>query len=542
MILSAPSRVFPPDRRFRERSWGLFLPLYTARSDRSWGTGDFTDLRNLLGRTRELGGELFGTLPLNACYLETPYAPSPYTPASRLFWNELFLDLEALPEFACCPAARSQVASPRFQEERAALYAASQVDYRRSIALKRSVLEPLAETFWNGGGCKEPAFLEFLRNDRYLADYAAFRAETERRGRPWKYWDVPPGSAPLATARDSKEARYHIYSQWAARRQLSGLDGLYLDLPLGVHAEGFDTWVEPDLFGHGMSVGAPPDRFFTGGQNWLFPPLLPEPNRQDRYRYFRETVRRQCRFASLLRIDHVMGLHRQFWIPGGAEPEDGAYVSYPAEEYYAVLAIESHRERCAVVGEDLGTVPPGVREAMERHQVHRLFVGQFQVEPHRTGRPPAGSLAALNTHDLRPFLGFLRSRDIDDRVENGLLAAGEADREKRSRAQAVGRLARTLLEDRFLDAASPEAEDFPERCLDAWIRALGAGPARFVLVNLEDLWLEEEPQNIPGTDFDRPNWVQRATLSLEEIFASDSIVKILRRLESTRRRRGKETL
>ena len=505
LLLCAPATAYPPELLLPDRAWGLFLPLYAARSEPDSGVGDLGDLARLMDWTGSLGGSLVGVLPMNAAFLDQPYAPSPFTPASRLFWNELFLDVEGM--------------------DRAA--PAETVNHRTVMAAKRKLLEAAA--------AGSQAYHKLAEEDPYLLPYARFRAETERRGGGWKTWPSGPRSGELTVGDNDPAVRYHLYAQWAFSHRLGGIVNeagpgrkLYSDLPLGVHPDSFDTWAFPSLFADGVTVGAPPDIMFHNGQNWGFPPLLPEANRLDRYRYVSETIRRQARFASMLRIDHVMGLHRQFWIPEGGDPSEGTYVAFPAAEQYAILAMESHRNRCAMAGEDLGAVPEGVREAMDRHRVQRLYVGQYQLPP---SPPPRESVAALNTHDLRPFAGFLAGLDIEDRLKHGFMDPDQEIDARATRKESFRLAAAALVEAGFLEASDPE----PPALLDAWLRWLAASPARLVLVNAEDLWMETRAHNVPGTMDDRPNWVGRSSQSLDDMEQSDRITAMLRRLSAARR-------
>ncbi|MBD3867279.1 MAG: 4-alpha-glucanotransferase [Acidobacteria bacterium] len=504
LLLCAPATVYPPERLFPDRAWGLFLPLYAARSGPDSGVGDLGDLERLMDWTGSLGGSLVGVLPMNAAFLDRPYAPSPFTPASRLFWNELFLDVEGV----------------------GGAGAADTVDYRTVMAAKRKVLEAAA------AGSRE--YRGLVEEDPYLLPYARFRAETERHGTGWKIWPEGPRSGELTVADTDPAVQYHLYVQWLFHDRLGKIVSqekpgreLYSDLPLGVHPDSFDTWAHPALFASGVTVGAPPDVMFSNGQNWGFPPLLPEANRAEGYRYVTQTIRRQARFASMLRIDHVMGLHRQFWIPEGGDPSEGTYVTFPADEQYAILAMESHRNRCAVAGEDLGVVPDGVREAMARHRIQRLYVGQFRHPP---SSPSQEMVAALNTHDLRPFAGFLEGLDIDDRLQHGFMAPDAEDAARAQRTESFRLAAAALVEAGFLRHGNPE----PAVLLDAWLQWLGAGPARLVLVNAEDLWLETRAHNVPGTRDDRPNWVGRSSQSLLDMEQSDRITAMLQRLTAAR--------
>ena len=285
---------------------------------------------------------------------------------------------------------------------------------------------------------------------------------------------------------------------------------LYLDLPLGTSYDGYDVWRRRDLFALQASAGAPPDDFFTKGQDWGFPPLHPERIREDGHAYFRACFANQLRYAGILRIDHVMGLHRLFWIPNGAGPPEGTYVRYPAEELYAILCLESHRHRARIVGEDLGTVPPYVRPTMARHGLRRMYVVQYELTPARRqalGKIPKASVACVNTHDMPPFAAFLDALDVDDRVSLGLLDGEEARREKIARQE----LARALTDFLRKRGRLPWTGGDPggEALLRACLHHLAASAAETVIVNLEDLWLERAPQNTPGTSAERPNWRRR---------------------------------
>ncbi|HEX2120656.1 MAG TPA: 4-alpha-glucanotransferase, partial [Thermoanaerobaculia bacterium] len=341
-VICAPRRAHP----LGGRTWGLFVPLYATREDAT-----LRDLDAWRSWVQELGGGAIATLPLLAAM---PEERSPYSPDSRLFWNDRYLDTEDT--------------------------------------------QPV------------PAVA-----DEELVRYAQFR---ERRG------DGP--------ASRHIDAQLRIAQQM---RRLAARGGLYLDFPLGVHPGGYDVWRYADSFAKGVSVGAPPDAFFTKGQNWGFPPLDPDAIRANRYEYFRACIRHHMQHASILRLDHVMGLHRLYWIPEGAEAKDGVYVRYRDEELFAIIALESQLHGCAVVGEDLGTVPEYVPRAMQRHGLRRMFVVQYEAKPEGIGDPPRMSVASVNTHDMPTFAAFERGLDIDDRVEQGLLDEEGARKEREARAR-----------------------------------------------------------------------------------------------------------
>ena len=536
-VLAAPVEMYQGDG---SPLWGVFLPLHALRTARSWGAGDLSDLEALAEWTASLGGGVVGTLPILAAFLDQPFEPSPYSPASRLFWNELYVDPRKLPG-ADSPSVRRLLQSDEVKREIAALSALPQVDYARLHFLKRRVLEELVQQFFAEPGPLQEAFERFVAARPELSRYAAFRAVGDRRGEPWQLWPDRLREGALAAADyDDDDFRYHLWVQWAAERQVGEMaekarrlgPGLYLDLPLGVHGSAFDVWRHRDLFAVGASAGAPPDAFFTKGQSWGFPPLRPERLRERGYDHLIACLRHHMGHAGLLRIDHVMQLHRLFWIPQGMTAADGVYVRYPAEELYAVLAIESHRHRTIVVGENLGTVPPEVGAAIERHRVLGMYVLQYEVAPGGGGllrEPPALSVASLNTHDMPTFRGFWDARDVDDLTALGFFDAEQAREERQRRA---------VLRDAMIAAlGDPRPADDVARAVVARNRMehLAASPARIVLINLEDLWGEAEPQNVPGTHDERPNWCRKARYSLEELSRRPEVVETLRRIDELRK-------
>ncbi|MFP3942003.1 MAG: 4-alpha-glucanotransferase, partial [Thermoanaerobaculia bacterium] len=629
-VISAPRRSYGagPDR---PPEWGVFLPLYALHGAGSWGAGDLGDLERLVGWTAERGGSLVGTLPLFASFLGTgaspdePYDPSPYAPASRLFWNELYLDTgrdtgrdlgrdlgpargpardrdrgrgldgdgerdrggasptaagldpgvtaPAPPELAASGEARSFLGSEELRSAVAALRDGPEVDYRRLAALRRRLLDAVAGELFEGSSealeRRRGELAAFRREHPELDLYAAFRALTEHRG-PWQTWPEElatagaaaggvdggrPGEAALETPVALDEAlraagpdaeaarRYHLYAQWLTRSRLRAVaerareagTGLYLDFPLGVHPSGYDVWRHRDLFVLDASAGSPPDPFFVRGQDWGFPPVHPERQRASGYRYFRALLGELLPVAGMLRIDHVMALHRLFWIPAGATATEGAYVRYPAEELYAILCLESHRSRTVLVGENLGTVPAYVDQSLGRHGIDRMWVAQFAVTPdpkHPIDTVPEDVLACLDTHDTPTFAGFLEGRDVRRRVERGLLEPEEAEEERAAREEVREALV-AYLEAREL---LPEGERSPAAVARAVLEHLGESAAHVLLVNLEDLWGETEPQNEPGTGAERPNWRLKAARSLEEITGDRELLAALDRVGAARRR------
>ncbi len=536
LLVSAPRRAYAPPAG--ERTWGVFLPLYALRTERGGGAGDFTDLGRLLDWVHGLGGGVVGTLPLTAAFLDEPLECSPYSPASRLFWNEFYLDVEALPELAECPEARALLADADFARETAALRALPHVEYRREMARKRRVLAELARSFFRSDSVRRGEFERWRAARPEAEAYARFRAVGERLRRPWPEWPAPLRDGTIGPGDFDEAARdYHLYAQWAAEGQMQALaararragPGLYLDLPLGVSGHGYDVWREREAFAVEASGGCPPDTVFPAGQDWGFPPLHPDGIRARGYRYVLAYLRQQLKYAGILRIDHMPVFHRLWWVPRGASARDGVYVRYPAEELYALFSLESHRHKAMLVGEDLGTVPPEVPESMARHNVHRMYVIQYALTPDpKAALPPvpADSVASVNNHDMPPFAAYWSGADIGRRQQLGLLGGLDPDKEREQRAALLDALVAFLRRAGRLD----EADD-SESVLRACLAHLAASGPRVTLVSLEDLWGETEPQNTPSTGEECANWRRKARYSLEEFGRLPAVVELLRSLD-----------
>jgi len=430
--------------------------------------------------------------------LDEPFDPSPYSPATRLFWNEFYIDLERIPEFR--GMASSGPPKTRL------------VDYRSVMAHKRRILEKLAQEH------SSDAFGKFIRENKDVDDYARFRAVTDRQAKGWSAWPASLRGGNITKADyDESTKNYHLYAQWIIQEQLQALaekarsrdQMLYLDLPLGLQADSYDVWRYREFFVRGVAGGAPPDPVFTKGQNWGFPPMNPEAMRLNRYQYLIALLRNHFRFARLLRIDHVMGLHRLYWIPDELTGDKGVYVEYPAEELYAILCLESHRYQAGIVGENLGTVPPGVNRALSRHNIRGMYVAQYEImgDPEKPKLRPVLSknVASLNTHDMPPFQSFLDGLDIEDRFDLGLLDEKTAGKERKQRVIMKRKL----------------------RSFRNATQFLAKSMADIVLVNMEDLWQETLPQNVPATNETRPNWRRRMRPSIEQIRKMAGLAEVL---------------
>jgi 4-alpha-glucanotransferase len=499
-VISAP--VLAYRRPGDHRSWGVGTHLAALRSNRSRSLGDLRDLEMLCRWLRERGGDLVTVLPLLPTFNSDPAEPSPYSPVSRLFWSELILDLGDAHRATAAPERLDVQVADR--EVRAAL-----------------------------GGIPVPPASAV---DDELIRYVRFRGAQARYGRNWRDWPAPARAGTLTPNDiDTGEAHFHLVAQTLLRRQLHDLrndlerDGmrLGLDLAVGVHPDGYDPWSRQSLFGEGMSVGAPPDQGFPSGQDWGFTPVLPEVSRREGHRYLAASIAHQAGLASVLRVDHIMAWTRLYWIPHGMSLHEGTYVSYPAEELFAILTLESHLQRCEVVGENLGTVPQEIFEALPRHRIWGMYLAEFQASGGPEIEPPSeADVALIGTHDTPTFAGWLSGDDIGERVRYGLLKESAVPSVTEERGMAVQWLAQRLGQDANDRGAY----------LSALLEWLGRSESPLVVPWLEDFWLEERGVNLPGTPSSvRPNWLLPMRRLLEDIFGDPQVERLVRVLNDARR-------
>jgi 4-alpha-glucanotransferase len=500
-IISAPEKAWR--RPGSHRSWGVGGQLAAFRSSRSRRFGDVRDLETVCRWVGELGGDLVMVLPLLPTFNSEAVEPSPYSSVSRLFWSELILDLGDAHRPAPAPAT---------------------LDVRPADAEVRAALAGLP--------APDPSLL-----DDELARYARFRGAQVRLGRDWRSWPARARSGELGPKHiDREEERFHLVAQALARRQLGDLrtdlerDGLRLglDLAVGVHPDGYDPWSRQALFGNGMSVGAPPDGGFPSGQDWGFHPVLPDASRREGHQYLAASIAHQAAVSGVLRVDHIMAWTRLYWIPHGFGKDQGTYVSYPADELFAILTLESNRNQCEVVGENLGTVPPEIGDALPRHRIWGMYLAQFTASEDPKVSPASGAdMALIGTHDTPTLAGWLKGVDVGERVRCGLLDEASVPWVLEERSLATGRLA---------DKLGTDVDD-PRAYLAALLEWLGRSDSPLVVPWLEDLWLEEEGVNLPGTrSSERPNWQRPMSRLLDEALADPEVEALARRLARARSR------
>ena len=497
LLIVSPRRCRLPAPR---KAWGWSAQLYAVRSAASWGIGDLADLRRLNEWASSQGAELTMINPLHASVPGQP--DSPYFASSRCFRNPLYLRVEEIPGAAGLPGLDDLVTAGR------ALNRARRIDRPAVWRLKTNALESLYEGFSG-----DPAFTAYCAEQGAALDaYATFCALVEVHGRDWEEWPGEvrrPSAAGVASFAASRvgqsRVRYHKWLQWLLDRQLNAAArplGIVNDLAVGVNPQGADAWRWQDSLAMGMTVGAPPDEFNTTGQDWGFPPFEPWRLQAAGYQPFIDAVRAGLRHAAGMRIDHVMGLFRQFWIPSGSGPVDGTYVRYPSSDLLDILALESHRAGAYIVGEDLGTVEDSTRQELAGRGVLSYRLLWFESSPPSSGQWPVQALAAVTTHDLPTVAGLWSGADLE--VQRALnLHPNEA-----ATWASRDRLARWL----GIDGSAPVDE-----VIEHAYTLLGQSPCLLATATLDDVLAVRERPNMPGTVDEWPNWSLALPRSLEEI-------------------------
>jgi 4-alpha-glucanotransferase len=506
LVIAAPRECLLP-----ARTWGWAVQLYATRSRQSWGFGDLADLRDLAQWSAGLGAGVILVNPLGTAAPTLPQQASPYYPCSRRFLNPLYLRVEAVPQ-----AAELGPELERLSAVGQALNADRRIDRDAVFRLKQAALERIFARF-----SADDEFDRFCADrGRPLEQFATYCALAAHFGGDWRVWPAEyrsPGHPAVGRfAREhAGEVRYHQWLQWLADRQLgfaAGVVPLVQDLPIGVDPGGADGWVWQDLLAGDCSVGAPPDAFNPLGQNWMLPPLVPHKLRAAAYEPVVQTLRALLRHAGGLRIDHVMGLFRLYWIPHGLGPAQGAYVRYRAEELLAILALESRRAGAFVVGEDLGTVEPEVRRHLAARRILSFRVLWFEDRPHRY---PELAMAAVTTHDLPTIAGLFTGEDLAAQRALGFDAEHEMGR----------------MRERFSRLIQAQRETTVEEAIESAHRLLAEAPSLVLVATLEDALAVPERPNMPGTTDQRPNWSLGLPGGLEALQAAELARRIARRLQ-----------
>jgi 4-alpha-glucanotransferase len=508
-VIVTPAQCVVPARL----KWGWAAQLYATRSAESWGIGDLADLRRLASWASGVNADLVMINPLCAVAPGLPQPDSPYYPSSRLFRNPLYLRVEETPG--------AELLGPQLQQLAAAGRALNErrhIDRDAVFRLKQEALKAI----W-AGFSTDPAFDDYCREQSTaLEQFAVYCVLAEQFGDDWRTWPAeyrdPRGPAVHDFAKEHPaQIRYHQWLQWLLDEQLARAAEvlpIVQDLPIGFNPGGADAWIWQDLLATQCSVGAPPDAFNPAGQDWDLPPLVPWKLRAAAYEPFIQTIRASLRHASGLRIDHVMGLFRLYWIPKGHSPADGTYVRYPADDLMGIVALESHRRGAFVIGEDLGTVEPGVRERLAQRQILSFRVLWF--EPERPPEYPYLAMATATTHDLPTIAGLWTGSDAAAQQALGLPVNDELAKLRRHYDELI-----TLAADAPID-----------RVIEATYGLLGESPSAILLANLDDALAVPDRPNLPGTTTEWPNWRLALPGGLEALEAAElprRIAKVLER-------------
>jgi 4-alpha-glucanotransferase len=503
----------------RARQWGVMAQLYQVRSELSWGHGDFADLAEVAGWAARAHGAGFVLVnPLHAPDPTSPVESSPYLPSSRRFVSPLYIRVEDVRETAYLPAAERAVVEWSAEELRARNRRDDLLDRDAVWAAKLAALEKVYAV--PRSPSREAALRAYVdREGPGLQDWATWCALREHYGEPPSRWPDLAGRPDLpgvASLRDelAERIRFHCWLQWVADEQLAAVQrqareagmalGVVHELAVGVHPDGAEAWALQDCLARGVTVGAPPDAFNQVGQDWSQPPWRPDALAERAYAPYRDMLRSILRHCSGLRIDHVMGLFRLWWIPDGAAPGEGTYVYYDAEALVGILVLEAMRAGAVVVGEDLGNVEPGVRDHLRERGVLGTSILWFEKDDEGRPRRPQSwrelCLATVATHDLPPAAGYLAGEHLAVREELGLLTRSVADERAHDEAD------RRAFVELLLDLGLLPVDHTPEQLVDALHRMLTWTPARLVGVALADLVGDHRAVNQPGTNDEYPNW------------------------------------
>jgi 4-alpha-glucanotransferase len=576
-VIVAPRQCYVPQSfEVNQRLWGLALQLYSLSSNRNWGCGDFTDLGQIVEWAgKGLGAGVIGLSPLHALRNTAPYHISPYAPYNRLYLNELYIDLERLPEFYRSEKAQQQFLAPEFQAKLQALRESQQVDYDAIATAKRTMLDLAYRKFLTEAYSGEEPNLQpktarawlleqFIQSEGTpLEMYATFQTlEEERRliqskSVTWHDWPkqfLTPGQPVREYAkRHRKRVRFFQYIQWVASEQLNEIRrtaeqlampiGLYHDVALGADRNGAEAWIYQSVLALGADCGAPPDAFALEGQNWGLPPINPHALRASGYELMIQLLRNNFRSGGAIRLDHVMAFCRLFWIPRGRPAIEGTYVQYPFEDLLAIVALESVRSKTLVIGEDLGTVPDGVREQLAKARVlsYRVFYFERGADGvmKTPGDYPAQSLAVATTHDLPTLTGFWSGEDLQVRATIGAFTDDAARRQtweerQRHKADVLSALKReSLLPNGVTEDLTTAPAMTTDLCQAIHIY-LARTPSYIMLANLEDGLGELSQTNLPGTVNSHSNWTRKYTVRVDEMLYDERLRQLGAVLRLTR--------
>jgi len=567
-LIYTPKMCYSPQEASANKVWGFTAQLYSLRSNSNWGMGDFSDLFELVGKSAEQQASTIGLNPLHPLYQQNPAHRSPYSPSSRCFLNPLYIDVTKIANFELCDLAQKKVQSKSFQQNISNAKASKLIDYPAVAKLKYEITELLFADFCQNKSDLYKAmatdFESFKRtqgDDLYrFATFDALNEYFNLAGEPvygWPQWPTnfhDPSSDDVIKFQLTHSTRidYFCFLQWIAHKQLKvvaqcAIDkkmaiGLYLDLAVGCDGSGVDVWLDQALYVAGASIGAPPDGMNPLGQNWGLTPINPVALQKQGYQPLVKALRSSMQYAGALRIDHILGLMRQYWVAPGMEANEGIYISFPFEDILRIIALESCRNHCVVIGEDLGNVPGGFSDTIQESGLLSFKVMFFERwESGLFKRPenfPVQSVVTIATHDTATLSGWWQGRDLQWRQQLNLYPneeAGLADRN--GRAGERQNLIAALDDLHVIDKSKvPQLEPalMNTELSIAVQKYLATSPSAIQLIPLEDALEIPEQVNIPGTIDQHPNWLQKLPVLLEDMWQENSVKEIAQAMRVAR--------
>lgn len=559
-IIVVPPRCFEPSALLAgKKLWGATVQLYTLRSENNWGVGDFGDLKKMVEEVGKRGGAFVGLNPIHSLYPANPQSASPYSPSSRRWLNLAYIDVNAVEEFTASTAAQTWWNSIETHDALLQARSTDYVDYPLVMALKSAALKLAWPLFCElpGNSPRKQEFRRFVEvGGESLRQQALFDAlhvhlrDLDLGQWGWPVWpqayrDAQSADVTEFSERYASEVEFYQWQQWLAHLQFSecyqrsvGLKmpiGLYRDLAVGVAQGGAETWSDPALYCLKATIGAPPDILGPQGQNWGLPPIDPHEMKARAYQPFIDLLRANMAECGALRIDHVMGLLRLWWIPADQEAGNGAYVRYPLEDLLGVLALESQRHQCMVIGEDLGTVPKEIVASLRNSGVYSYKVLYFEHDKNFLYRPPekyvAQAMATVTTHDLPTLRGYWEGGDLTLGASLGVYPDPQVLEKLRGEREhsKQGLLNALHLEECVPKATSKMAAGMPMTpVINCGLQRYLADSASALLGLQPEDWLDmDTPVNVPGTNNEYPNWRRKLTRTLEEMFGDEHIDALL---------------
>mgnify|MGYP000256483315 CR=1 FL=1 len=566
-LIYAPQTCYSPQEASSEKMWGYAAQLYSLTSDDNLGMGDFGDLAKLVEKSAAQRASAIGLNPLHPLYQNNPAHRSPYSPTSRCFLNTLYIDIKQAPNFASCAKAQTRFNSEEVQNKIAYARQTELIDYPAVADIKFDILEILFSDFINTAPIELAEFNDFkssqgndlLQLATFEALYEHFR-KTDFNAYGWTSWPSAfqsPNSDEVKAFQQQYAERidYFCYVQWLAHRQLKSIAnkatelgmpvGLYLDLAVGCDGSGVDVWSDKDVYVAGAAVGAPPDAMNTLGQDWGLTPINPVALQKQGYLPLVKALRSNMQYAGALRIDHILGLMRQYWVAPGMKADEGVYITFPLEDILRIIALESRRNNCVVIGEDLGTVPDGFGDIMARAGLLSYKVLFFERWDSgffmRPDLYPAQSMVTVSTHDLPTLAGWWTGKDLAWRQKLNLYPNEEmGQNERNSRIEDRQLLVSALDDLNVIDMSKApiQAPAQMNRELNLAVQKyMAQAPSHIQLIPLEDALEVVEQVNIPGTIDEHPNWLQKLPVSIEAFDKTESVSDLAAAMRTARPRK-----